>query len=327
MKTTPSLRAAVEQIASRVPIRELAKAADALSAAYRATPDRPNPGDAMSGDASRLAYLVTRFPGTLAALSAVVAAAAARLDVGEVKDAVELGAGPGPALWALSEAFPALERIHLVDGDHRMLAVARELAALGGASASLAIETQVADVRSWRAPQVDLVVVSYALGELAEGDRARVIQRAWEGARVALVLVEPGTSAGFARVRVARDALLSLGARVLAPCPHQQTCPMREPDWCHFAARVERSRLHRHLKHGALGYEDEKFSYVVVGRSAGQQGTSTASRIVARPQVRTGLVQLALCTREGLKNAIVSRRQGVAYRTARDVTWGDTWEY
>ena len=256
----------------------------------------------MSGDASRVAYLVTRFPGTLAALSAVVAAAAARLEAGEVKDAVELGAGPGPAVWALSAAFPALERIRLVDADHRMLAVARELASLGGAPASLAIETQVADVRSWRAAQVDLVVVSYALGELAEGDRARVIQHAWEAARVALVLVEPGTSAGFARVRSARDALLSLGAHVLAPCPHEQTCPMQAPDWCHFAARAERSRLHRHLKRGSLGYEDEKFSYLVVGRSVGQHGTLAASRIVARPQVRTGLVQLALCTREGLRN-------------------------
>ena len=102
---------------------------------------------------------------------------------------------------------------------------------------------------------------------------------------------------------------------------------MREPDWCHFAARAQRSRLHRQLKHGSLGYEDEKYSYVVVGRHLAGQGASSASRVVARPLGRSGLVQLALCTTEGLRNVVVSRRQGAAYRAARDVAWGDSWEY
>jgi ribosomal protein RSM22 (predicted rRNA methylase) len=323
----PTLRIAIEELASRVRTRELAKATEALSAAYRGSPDRPRPGGVMEGDAARIAYLVTRFPGTLAALSAAVTAVVPRLEPSAVRAAVELGAGPGPGVWALPAAFPALERIRLVDADHRMLAIARELAVLAAAPPSLTVETQVADLRSWRSEPADLVIVSYALGELAEADRPRIVQRAWEATRMALVLIEPGTSAGFARVRSARERLLSLGAHILAPCPHGQGCPMVEPDWCHFAARAERSRLHRHLKHGALGYEDEKFSYVVVDRASGTLETPSASRVIARPQRRPGWVQLALCTTEGLRHEVVSRRHGAAYRAARDAAWGAAWKY
>ena len=35
------------------------------------------------------------------------------------------------------------------------------------------------------------------------------------------------------------------GANILAPCPHARPCPLAAPDWCHFSARVARSRLHR----------------------------------------------------------------------------------
>jgi ribosomal protein RSM22 (predicted rRNA methylase) len=325
--TAPRLRDAIEQIAARVPARELSRAADALSAAYRSTPDRPHVNLAMLGDAPRLAYLVTRFPSTLAALGAAIEASRPHVDAADVRTAVELGAGPGPSVWALPAVFPGLERIRLVDGDHRMLAVARELATLGGAPDGVAIETLTADLRGCPVEPADLVILSYALGELAEDDRAALLRRTWEAAGVALVLVEPGTSAGFARVRDARAELLSLGARVLAPCPHEGPCGMRSPDWCHFAARADRSRLHRQLKHATLGYEDEKFSYLVAGRRVRGTAPIPASRVVDRPRQRPGLVELTVCNRDGsIASSVVSRRQGPRYRAARDASWGDGWD-
>jgi ribosomal protein RSM22 (predicted rRNA methylase) len=83
-----------------------------------------------------------------------------------------------------------------------------------------------------------------------------------EAARVALVVIEPGTPRGAGAIRTIREELLAAGAHMLAPCPAAMPCPLAAPDWCHFAARVERSSLHRRIKEGALGYEDEKYSYV-----------------------------------------------------------------
>jgi ribosomal protein RSM22 (predicted rRNA methylase) len=94
-------------------------------------------------------------------------------------------------------------------------------------------------------------------------------------------------------------------------------------DWCHFSVRVNRSSVHRRLKAAALGYEDEKFSYVAGIRGA---APPVSARVVRRPHLGKGLVSLYLCTpTDGLARTVVSKRQGPTYRAARNIAWGDAW--
>ena len=94
-------------------------------------------------------------------------------------------------------------------------------------------------------------------------------------------------------------------------------------DWCHFSQRVERTSQHRQLKGGALGYEDEKFSYLVAARI---DAPSAAARIVRHPGKHSGHVQLVLCTTEGkIENRTVTRSNKKAYKRARKAEWGDLW--
>lgn len=172
-----------------------------------------------------------------------------------------------------------------------------------------------------------LVTVSYVLGELSEDVRREVVADAARSARDGVVVVEPGTPEGYLRVLEARRQLVADGFEVLAPCPHSAACPMEgTADWCHFAARVQRSALHRRVKGGELGHEDEKFAYVAAVRPGESGGGPAAGRVVRHPQLRKGQVLLQLCTAgEGLARTTVSKRQGTRYRAARDLRWGDTW--
>ncbi|AYG83227.1 hypothetical protein DWB77_05423 [Streptomyces hundungensis] len=140
----------------------------------------------------------------------------------------------------------------------------------------------------------------------------------------AVVIVEPGTPDGYARIIEARDRLIAAGLHIAAPCPHSAACPI-EPgtDWCHFSARVSRSSLHRQVKGGSLAYEDEKFSYLAATRFPPEPA---AARVIRRPQIRKGQVLLELCTaQEQLRRETVSKRHGTLYRAARDAEWGDSW--
>jgi ribosomal protein RSM22 (predicted rRNA methylase) len=155
-----------------------------------------------------------------------------------------------------------------------------------------------------------------------------------------VLLVEPGTPAGHSRILAARQRLLAAGYSVAAPCPHDSGCPLAAAgDWCHFAARVQRSALHRQVKGADLSYEDEKFSYVAGARlvdSAGGSGGSSprdgtvswpSARIVRRPQLRKGLVVLDLCTAGGESaSRPVGKSKGDLYRQARKAAWGDRWD-
>jgi ribosomal protein RSM22 (predicted rRNA methylase) len=137
---------------------------------------------------------------------------------------------------------------------------------------------------------------------------------------MALVLIEPGTPRGFSLIRKVRSDLLAAGARMIAPCPAETACPLADPDWCHFAARVERSSLHRRLKGGDLGYEDEKFSYVALAR---QSVDLPEARIIRHPMHHPGLIEIETCTPAGLRSERIARRDRERFRAARKAAWGD----
>ncbi len=87
----------------------------------------------------------------------------------------------------------------------------------------------------------DLVTIAYVLDELSPEAGAQLVAAAWRATAALLVIVEPGTPAGWRRILAARDALIAAGATISAPCPHEAPCPILPPDWCHFAVRLARA--------------------------------------------------------------------------------------
>lgn len=95
---------------------------------------------------------------------------------------------------------------------------------------------------------------------------------------------------------------------------------MTDDDWCHFGQRVARTALHRAIKDAALGFEDEKYSYVVASRG---RPAHAAARVLRAPQVRSGHIRLTLCESPSVREAVVARSRRDDYRWARRAHWGD----
>jgi ribosomal protein RSM22 (predicted rRNA methylase) len=315
----PDLRSSLDSTLSRVGLREAGETVERLIDAYRS--GHPASAPILSTMDDVLAYAGYRMPATFSAVAAVlrqVALAAPDLDPHTLLD---LGGGTGAAAWAALERYPRLSRVLVVDQVEAALTLGRELA----------VPSRLHAIAQWRSAGLtdadlepaDLVTLSYVLGEFPEPERAGLVRRAAAVAG-ALVVVEPGTPAGYERILAARSVMLDCGLAVVAPCPHQRACPMIPgQDWCHFVVRVNRSSVHRRLKAAELGYEDEKFSYVAGVRGAAPTGVA---RVLRRPRLGKGLVSLYLCTpTDGLARSVVSKRQGAVYRAARDLAWGDPW--
>ena len=168
----------------------------------------------------------------------------------------------------------------------------------------------------------DLVTLAYVLNELEPDDRHRLVERLWPLTADTLVIVEPGTPAGWQHILAARRHLIESGGHVIAPCPHAKECPLQPPDWCHFARRVARSRLHRQAKGADVPWEDEKFSYVAVSR---KPAPAIGARVIARPRKASGRVTLKLCRPDGSAgDRLFSRRDGELFKRASRSDWGDS---
>jgi ribosomal protein RSM22 (predicted rRNA methylase) len=309
----PALRQAVDAALEGISGRDLAAASDALSQRYRG--EVRDGRFHVSDDLTARAYLAARLPATYAAIRAALDAVAAVRPGFSPRRLLDFGAGPGTALWAARDCWPHLDAATLIEASASMQKFGAAFAPLSGVTAiDWHGEMPVAD-------KSDLVTVAYVLDELDSAKRKTLVQKLWSLTGDTLLIVEPGTPAGYRRILDARDLLLGQGAHMVAPCPHALACPLIAPDWCHFSRRVSRSRAHLQAKGAEVPWEDEKFSYIAVSRNA---ASLSEARVIAPPRAGSGKVELKLCQSDGAaRAALITKREGDRYKKAKRLDWGD----
>src|SRR6266404_9112916 len=275
---------------------------------------------AIKSEADALAYALARMPATYAAVTASLNALREIRPDFAPANLLDVGAGPGTATWAAAEVFSSLQGFTLVDANRALRALALDLGSGSTRLRDMTYQRGEARAALADAESADLVMASYMIGEISDAERKMLAELMWAKTRDTLVIVEPGTPAGYARIIALREQLIASGAHVVAPCPHDGKCPLAAPDWCHFTQRLPRSRAHKQIKGAELPFEDEKFSYVALTRAP---VAPHPARVLAQPVVTKVEVTAKLCAPDGLVIAKVPRRAKADYARARRWRWGD----
>src|SRR3954470_3711926 len=176
MELPPLLRQAVDRALDGVALADLSKAAAELSQRYRE--ERRDGTLHVGSRRDALAYIAVRLPATYAAVRASFAAVAeARPDFAP-STALDIGAGPGTALWAAADCWPGLADALLVEASPVFRACGEELAAEAPlpSLAWRSVDIATNDIDS--APR-DLVTLAYVLNELGPDTRPQVLERLW----------------------------------------------------------------------------------------------------------------------------------------------------
>lgn len=314
----PLLRAALERRVAAHDLSALRAQTGDISQHYRARgASRQVIGDGMAA----IAYALSRMPGTYAAVDAVLDELVARAQGFAPASLFDAGCGPGTAALAARDRFDSLVTVTLFDHNRQFLDLATDFEREMGYGAS---QVLVGDLTRLPEGAEDLVLCSYALTELSGEAMLAVARGLWARTRGVLVLVEPGRPADFERLLLVRRALVEAGAGLLAPCPQDGDCPLVAPDWCHFSRRFDRSRTQRQVKGASLGYEDEKFSYLILARPG--IGRAAAARVIKPSSESKFEVRLALCTPAGTEQRVISSRDKAAFKAAKKTDWGDAIE-
>lgn len=325
MNLPQNLQKAIDKMAQHFSLNDLAKARQRLTERYR---NRESDNISfMRENAERFAYVAARMPATYAVCRRVFKEIENLCPDSVIKSVLDLGSGPGTASWAASLAFENVESFCAVEQDSHLIELAKVLASHS--------ENSALQRASWQNmcfdgsaffEKHDLVVCSYSVGELPALQLLPFIEASWKATSQFLVIIEPGTPLGFSRISAIRNYLISLGANIIAPCTHTNACPLanKKGEWCHFSQRFERSFLHSYLKEGSIGFEDEKFSYVIFSKS---KKDLPRARVLSDPSKRSGHVCLKLCVSDGEIQEIVSKKTKETYKIARKLSWGSVFNY
>jgi ribosomal protein RSM22 (predicted rRNA methylase) len=318
---SPLLASVIGSVTRMCDVRALYAAAERIHKKYTGTSSQ-----ALEGLAEHVAYVACRMPATFAACFQTLVHVKQVIPSFTPTSILDIGCGPGTFLLSSSLAFPSLNKGLGLERSEDFCSISKTVLSAVPAFAPLCTVirwdlAREAEVKG----NYDLMTASYAIGELSVQAQERWLKVAKEQAKV-LIIVEPGTPEGWKCLMRCRDIVLSLGGSLLAPCPHAQPCPFWGSDaWCHEAVRLQRSALHKKLKGGQLGYEDEKFSYLAVTFDPSLPKIVPPCRIVHAPRHRHGHTHLVLCTHRGqLEPTIISRKYKELYRLTREAKWGDS---
>jgi ribosomal protein RSM22 (predicted rRNA methylase) len=260
-----------------------------------------------------------------------MAAAAERIPGWAPATMLDMGSGPGTALWAAAAQWPSLHALVAWEREPEAIALGRALARESEVDVVRAARWDRLDLcaidHSSNVPtfqrsnvptfqQYDLVVLGHVLNELDPETRCAVAGAAWRLTKGLLLIVEPGTPEGFAVVRSARDALLAEGAHTIAPCAHDQPCPL-ENDWCHFPQRLKRPDFQRHARGAPSEWEDSKFAYAALARFPPEAG-----RVIREPFSNKAYAEAKISSADGVARYRALKRHRDAFRLVKHLTWG-----
>lgn len=330
----PDLEAAIAAALREVSSSQWQSAARQISQRYRNADVARRSAEAGStqspfrGPHAAVGYAALVMPATYAQLWGAMRATAVRASGFEPATMLDLGSGPGTALWAAVEHWPTLETIHAWERELLSIDLGKRLAS--------ACEHLAVNNAQWRqialtgtlpagTPTYELIVIGHVLNELAPDVRDALVASAWEHCTGLVLIVEPGTSSAFPIVLRARELLLELGAHTIAPCAHDLPCPLPAAtpnDWCHFPQHLQRPAFQRVAKEASAGWEEAKFSYAAMARFS--PDSPIYARLIHQPHLSKIGADLTLSANDGtITRARILKSNRPAYREAADLHWGD----
>lgn len=312
----PVLQHAIRQLLHQIPSRQWSDAARQLSERYRA----PRNGSTLvTAPIDAVAYTAMMLPATYAQIHRALRMCMPHVETHEWRSILDIGSGPGTALWVAHALMPSLVERTAIEREPAFVAVAKQLCDNLPGRTSYVVH-DITATQSWA--EHDVVIIGHVLNELSAPQRMRIIDAAWAATKQLLIIIEPGTSNFFSIIRDARQQLIDCGAQIVAPCTHNNSCPMTSPDWCHFGQKIARPDFQRHARAVSVGWEEAKVSFVAASRHATAQ---RGQRLVHDPVSHKGHIELMVCGAAGLRTTSVQKRDATAYGVARRLSWGDVW--
>ncbi len=318
MKIPDELRIKLEEI-TQYKEKELKQSYAGISDRYMN--NKRDNNTLLSSEIDVLSYIIARMPATYSAIYSAITTNYKHLESLNIKTLLDVGAGTGSITWALSNLIN-FETITCLEREENM----RKL------GTKLLEDTQISQITSWENFDIikdninksaDMVTASYMLNELTENVQTIALEKLWSATNKILFIIEPGTPENHKNIMKYKQYLVEHEAHIIAPCPHQNECPLIKEnlnDWCNFEVRVERTKIHKNIKNASSPFEDEKFIYLIASK---EPITTSYSRLLRHPKIEKGYVEIKVCKNDGIYEDKITKKASDEYKIIRKSMAGD----
>lgn len=319
MEIPKTLESAIEEEITNIKISELKEEAKQLSYRYM---NKTRTGESfITSELQAITYSIIRMPATYGAVTTALKNCLELIDI-NIETLLDVGAGTGSATWATSNLIN-LKNVTCIERESYMQRLGSKLM---DSNELLKDVTWISKdiLKNPILEKADLVIASYMTNELLDEERINVLNQLINATNGVLLIIEPGTPEGHKIIKNIKKYCVENNLYVIAPCVSQEECKLDNNNWCHSTCRIQRTKIHKILKDGDAPYEDEKFSYIAVSK---QKIKNQNSRILRHPIIKSGFVNLELCTKDGIKNVTISKKDGDLYKQAKKKNCGDSLPY
>jgi ribosomal protein RSM22 (predicted rRNA methylase) len=317
----------IEAILSQPENSQWLKRAEVLHTRY--TEGKRHPQESFLKDSVDIAaYLGMRVPATFAQIAGALYQLKEAYPDFKVESVLDLGSGPGTAVWATKQVFPELQTATCIDNEGTLLTVGREIFNASGMEIDISWEPDSlrSDFGS-KNKKFDLVIIGSVLNELTEEERIKVVSRAFTQCSGVLVIVEPGTPKG---AKIVEEAYKTFENKNFLVAPYLENTFIEGDDhWIHFAQRFIRPEFQRRVRQQmrisslmASDWEETKYSYIALSKYQPQK--TAWGRLLAPIKKQKAWFDITVLTAKGIEKLQVFKRDKEKYNLVRKLKWGDT---
>jgi len=171
---------------------------------------------------------------------------------------------------------------------------------------------------AWQHDQPTLLLISHVIGELDEKELQNLASFATHADEI--IWVEPGSYELSRRLGMVRQEILQAGHHLIAPCTHEDACPMFQEkqvrDWCHFFAKpppeiFQSSFWHEASHELGIDLRSLPYSFLAFAKETDlgkKTGLSGPERLIGHPRVLKAHGKLFCCCAQGLCERMLQKR-------------------
>jgi len=328
----------ITEILSRVEQNTWTKSALRLSAKYRLNRSMMDEQEDrfVEGSDEVFGYLALRATATYAQLHGAMSHIFKLIPNWQPTSILDIGSGPGTAVWAARELWPEINTITCLEKDDNFSKIGKEILK-DNLEKSVVINWKTIDL-SLSKPEIetkyDLVTIGSVLNEMTQDQQKNILEFANDHCRCVLLVVEPGTPKGFEVIKHTSLYLRTQTGILLAPYINNGLVTSTL-DQIGFGQSITRPQFLKRIRQmqrklsstkdkpllPASDWEEAKYTYVASSVLPAQ--ISPWARLVAKPVMAKAYIELKILTKDKVSTIKVLKSDKVVYKVIKRMKWGD----